>query len=81
MSSRSSGVTKVVLSAVDDVVGDLVALLLGEQDLAGQAAIVGPALEHLLQQVRGAERVLTGLVEEVEEDAVARDQGGQRHGA
>ena len=35
---------------LDDVVGDPVALLLGEQDLAGEPALVRPLLEHLLEQ-------------------------------
>ena len=80
MSPPSIGVTKVVLTRWTIVVGDLVALLLGEQDLAGEPRLVGPALEHLLEQPGGAQRVLAGLVEEVEEDAVARDERGQRHG-
>ena len=62
MSSRSIGVTKVVLSALDDVVGDPVALLLGEQDLASRAPLSsGQLLEHLLEHAGRAKRVLARL--------------------
>ena len=56
--------------------GDLVPLLLGEQDLASEAAVVGPLLEHLLEHAGSAKRVLARLVEEVEEDPVARNEAG-----
>ena len=80
MSSPSIGVTKVELTPLDDVVGDPVALLLGEQDLAREPALVGPVLEHLLEQARGAQGVLPRLVEEVEEDAVLGTSEGSGTG-
>src|SRR5919204_1848823 len=66
---------------LDDVVRDPVTLLLGEQDLAREAALVGPLLEHLLQHAGGPEGVLAGLIEEIEEDPVARNEAGKRHWA
>ena len=81
MSSRSSGVTKVVLSRRMMSWVILSPSCSASRISRARSAIVGPALEHLLQQLGGAQRVLTGLVEEVEEDAVARNQGGQRHRA
>ena len=71
MSSRSIGVTKVELSALDDFVGDLVALLLGLEDLAAEALVVGPGEHHLVEQPRRVQGVLASLDEEVEEGAVA----------
>src|SRR5439155_21193178 len=64
---------------LDDVMCDPIALLLGEKDLAREPAIVGPGLEHLLQEPRGPERVLPRLVEEVEEHPVPRYEAGEWH--
>ena len=71
MSSRSIGVTKVVVEPFDDLVGDPVALLLGLQDLAAEALVVGPAVHHLVEQAGRVQGVLPGLDEEVEEGPVA----------
>jgi hypothetical protein len=41
---------------------------------------IGPARDHLLEQLRRSERVLTRLREQVEENLVSVDEG-ERHGA
>ncbi len=61
------------LHSLDDVVGDPVALLLGLEDVAREPTVVGPLVEHLLEQPCGAQGVFPRLDEEVEEGAVARD--------
>ena len=55
------------VEALDDVVRDAVALLLAHDDVARQLPVVGPLLEHALQQLGGAHDVRAGLLEEVEE--------------
>ena len=67
------------VEALDDVVGDPVALLLGLEDLAREAPVVGPGVHHLVEQARGVQRVLARLDEEVEEGAVAGQEGEARH--
>src|SRR3954452_18318431 len=59
------------VESLDDVVGDPVPLLLGVEDLAREAAVVGPGAHHLVEQPCGLQRVLPGLDEEVEEGSVA----------
>ena len=59
---------------VDDVVGDPVALLLGEQDLPGQVRPLRPALQHLLEHAGGLHDVRGGLLEEVVELALLRHE-------
>src|SRR5829696_2429428 len=49
---------------------DPVALLLADHDVAGQVRAVGVVGQHLVQQVRAADRVLRRFLEEVEEHAV-----------
>jgi hypothetical protein len=61
-------------------VGDPVALLLGLEDLPREVALVGPPAHHLVEQAGGVEGVLPGLDEEVEEDAVARQERETNHG-
>ena len=63
---------------LDDVVGDAVALLLADDDIAHRFAVVGPLLEHVLEQPRGAHAVAPRLLEEVEELAfLGREQTTQ----
>ena len=73
MSSESIGVTKFELTRWDEVVGDPVSLLLGKQDLACELGALGPALEHLPEQLRRPDRVPTRLREQVEENVVLGD--------
>ena len=82
MSSRSIGVTNVVVEALDDVVRDPVALLLADQDVARQVLALGIVAQHLVEQVGGAHDVAAGLLEEVEELAVlaGEDLGQTGHG-
>src|SRR6476619_6263395 len=63
-----------------DGVGDPVTLLLGLEDVPRQAALVGPLAHHLVEQAGGAQRVLALFDEEVEEGAVAGEQGEPGHG-
>ena len=72
MSSRSIGVTNVVVEAIDDVVRDPVAFVLALEDLAGQVAGVREVDEHPLEQVRRLHHVLTGLLKQLEVSPVAR---------
>ena len=74
MSSRSIGVTKVVLSRwmMSWVIRSPSCSALRMS--RGEAAVLGPVLEQVPQQLRGAQRVLAGLGEEVEEDAVLGDE-------
>ena len=60
------------------VVGDPVALLLGLEDLAAEPVVVGPGAHHLVEQPRRLQGVLPGLDEEVEEGAIARQEGEAR---
>ena len=69
-SSRSIGVTNVEFSRWMDVVGDPVALLLADHDVAREVRPVGVVGEHLVEEVGAAHDVRGGLLEEVEEDAV-----------
>jgi hypothetical protein len=59
---------------VDHVVGDPVALLLADHDVPGEIAPVREVGEHLVEQIRPADDVLGGLLEQVEELAVARQE-------
>src|SRR3954462_452637 len=59
-----------LVEAADDVVGDPVALLLADQDVAGEVGVVGEVAQHLIEQVGGALDVSGGLLEQVEELAV-----------
>src|SRR3954454_23049367 len=69
---------------VVDVVGDPVALLLADHDVAREVGAVGEVGEHLVEQVRAARDVARRLLEQVEELAVARaedvTQPGHRRG-
>ena len=66
------------VEALDDVVRDPVALLLADHDLAGELPVVGPAVEHPLEQRRRPARCCARLLEQVEELALARrEQTGQ----
>ena len=83
MSSRSIGVTNVVVEPLDQVVRDPVALLLADQDVAAR----GPALSGQLRsswssRSAAADDVAAGLLEQVEELAVGRGEhlGEPRHG-
>jgi hypothetical protein len=48
-------------------VGDPVAFLLADDHVARELAVVGPAVEHALEQLGGAHDVRAGLLEQVEE--------------
>jgi hypothetical protein len=54
-------------------VRDPVTLLLRLEDVSREAAVLGPALEHVPQELRAAHSVLPRLREEIEEDAILRD--------
>jgi hypothetical protein len=63
---------------LDDVVGDAVALVLAHEHVAPQLAVLGPLLEHALQQLRRAHDVGAGLLEQIEELALpGREPPGQ----
>ena len=49
MSSRSNGVTKVLLTRLDDLVGGLVGVVLGVAHPVGDVLAVGAVAEHLGQ--------------------------------
>jgi hypothetical protein len=53
-----------------DVMGDAVALLLADHDVARQVGAVGVVREHLVEQVGAADDVGGRFLEEVEEHAV-----------
>jgi hypothetical protein len=56
-------------------VGDPVALLLADQDVAGQLLLaVRVVAQHVVEEIGRAEDVPRGLLEEVEVLAVLRDQ-------
>jgi hypothetical protein len=57
---------------VVDVVGDPVALLLADHDVAREVGAVGEVREHLVEEVGPTDDVLGRLLEQVEELAVAR---------
>jgi len=61
---------------VQDVVGDAIALLLGQQEVAGQAGALRILREHVAQQQRRPLHVAPGLLEELEQHRVgaAREQ-------
>src|SRR3954447_17225858 len=59
-----------LVQPLDDVVRDPVALLLAHDDVARQLSVVGPLVEHALEQLGGADAVVPGLLEEVEELAL-----------
>ena len=65
---------------VDDVVGDPVALLLADQDLAAKPARVGPLLHQPAQELGGVQDVRPRLVEEVEELAILGNETESGHG-
>ena len=55
---------------LDDVVGDPVAVLLADHDVAGEVGALGVLPEHLVEEVGGLDGVGGRLLEEVEELAV-----------
>ena len=81
MSSRSIGVTKVELSRW------MMSWVIRSPSCSAlrisrpRPLVVGPAAHHLVEQPRGVQRVLPGLDEEVEEGAIARQEGEARHAA
>jgi hypothetical protein len=62
-----------LVQAPDDVVRDPVALLLADQDLARELAVIGEGREHLVEQIGRAEHIAGGLLEQVEVLAIAWD--------
>src|SRR4051795_10962875 len=63
-----------LVEAADDVVGDAVALLLADQDVARHSGVLGVAAQHLVEQVGRPHDVAGGLLEEVEELTVSRHE-------
>src|SRR5215217_444992 len=59
------------VEALDDVVRDPVALLLAHEHVAAELAVVGPLVEHALEQRCRADDVVAGFLEQVEELALA----------
>src|SRR5215208_1779146 len=58
-----------LIEALDDVVGDPVALLLGDEDLPGEPALLREVADHLQEEIRRPHDVPRGLLEEIEEFA------------
>ena len=54
--------------------GDAVPVLLADEDLARELAVLGVVLQHLLEQLGGALDVPGGLLEQIEELAVSRQE-------
>src|SRR3954451_14907558 len=69
-----------VVQALDHVVGDPVALLLADQDVAREVSALGIGAQHLVEQVGRPDSVRGGLLEEVEELAVLRDEHLRKSG-
>ena len=69
---RPAGVA--ALEAVDDVVGDAVALVLAEHELARQVGALGIVDEQIAQQQRGALDVVAALLEERQDLGVGLDR-------
>ena len=71
-----------VVEPVDQVMGDPVAVLLADQDVAREVLLLGVAAQHLVEQVGSAHDVGGGFLEEVEELAVLRHEhlGKTGHG-
>jgi hypothetical protein len=71
-----------LVEALDDVVGDPVAFVLAGEHIATEVAVVGPRLEHLLEEAGRLDDVRAGLLEEVEELALLRreEPAQLRHG-
>ena len=64
---RRAAPVPVARQAVQDVVGDAVALLLAEQDVAGERGLLGVVREQVAEQQRAALDVARGLLEEPEQ--------------
>src|SRR3954452_694006 len=64
-----------LVEALDDVVRDPVALLLADDDVAHERGRVGPALEHLLEQLGAPDHVGRRGFEQVEVLGVTADEG------
>jgi hypothetical protein len=58
------------VESLDDVVRDAVALLLADDHVTGDLPVVGPLVEHALEQLCGADDVGAGFLEQVEELAL-----------
>src|SRR5829696_1161069 len=66
------------VQALDDVVRDAVALLLADHNVTAELAVVGPLVEHALEQLRRTDDVGAGFLEQVEELAFpGREQLGE----
>ena len=63
-----------LVEALDDVVRDPVALLLADDDVAREFAVVWPLLDHPFEEARRAHDVRAGLLEQVEELAFLRGE-------
>src|SRR4051812_37096843 len=63
-----------LVEPLDDVVGDAVALLLADDHVPHHLPMVRPLLEHGLEKLGRAHAVAAGLLEEVEELALARGE-------
>jgi hypothetical protein len=64
---RRAAPVPVARQAVQEVVGDAVALLLAEQDVAGEGGLLGVVREQVAEQQRAALDVARGLLEEPEQ--------------
>src|SRR4051794_14904499 len=63
-----------LVEAADDVVRDPVALLLADEDVAGERGILGVAAQHLVEQIGGTQDVARRFLEQVEELAILGDE-------
>jgi hypothetical protein len=67
-----------VVEAVDDVVGDALALLLAQEDVARQAGVLGVVRQELAQQQRGPLDVVPRLLDQLEQAGIVGAEA-QRH--
>jgi hypothetical protein len=67
------------VEAPDDLLGDPVSLLLSLEDVAGDSRVLGPGLEHLLEQLRPSEDVGASLREKLEVDRIPACDGAEWH--
>ena len=77
MGSMGRAAAVAALEAVDDVVGDAVALVLAQDEVAREVGALGVVDEQVAQQQRGALDVATALLEQ-HEDLVVRADAAQR---
>ena len=78
LEGRPAAPRSLAVEAVDDVVGDAIALLLAQEQVARQRRPLREVRQHLAQQQAGPLDVASGLLEQLEE-AVVDSASEQRH--